>query len=369
MASSKGLKVTISRLDMDRTVPYTRTIDPAGRLVGTLPPFAEDPEAVKGLYRALVEARAFDRKAVALQRTGRLGTYASSLGQEAIGVGLAAAMTPEDVFLPSFREHAAQIGRGVAMTEILQYWGGDERGSDFAGPRQDFPVCIPVGTHAPHAAGVALAFKLRGEPRVAVCVLGDGATSRGDVYEAMNLAGVWTLPLVFVINNNRWAISVPRERQTATATLAEKALAAGFPGEQVDGNDVLAVRERVGVAIESARVGGGPRLIEALSYRLGDHTTVDDASRYRDDAEVSERWKEEPIARLRAYLVEAGHWSKAEEEALIESAAREVEAAAEAYLATPPQPPESLFDFLFAELPEELAEQRRAFLAEVADHG
>ena len=348
-------------------IPYTRLIDPDGKPKGDLPDLAQDPEALKMLYRAMVRARTFDQKAVSLQRTGRLGTYASCLGQEAVGVGVAAAMTPEDVLLPSFREHAAQMLRGVTLTELLLYWGGDERGSDFAGPREDFPVCIPVGTHAPHAAGVALAFKLRGEARVAVCILGDGATSRGDVYEAMNLAGVWMLPVVFVVNNNQWAISVPRSKQTSTATLAQKAVAAGFVGEQVDGNDVVAVRARVGAALDKARRGGGPHLIEALTYRLGDHTTVDDATRYRSDEEVSARWKEEPIARLRVYLTEAGRWTKADEEALIEACAEEVEAATAAYLATPPQPPESLFDHLYAELPEDLAAQRAFLTAEAQD--
>ncbi len=352
------------QLPADLTIPYFRLIDPEGRARGALPGFAQDPAALKALYRAMMRARTFDQKAVSLQRTGRLGTYASCLGQEAIGVGVAAAMTPEDVLLPSFREHAAQMLRGVTMTELLLYWGGDERGSDFAGPREDFPVCIPVGTHAPHAVGVATAFKLRREARVAVCIFGDGATSRGDVYEAMNLAGVWQLPVVFVVNNNQWAISVPRKRQTAAATLAQKAIAAGFNGEQVDGNDVVAVRARVGAALEQARTGGGPRLIEALSYRLSDHTTVDDASRYRSDEEVSAHWKEEPIVRLRNYLAEAGQWTKADEEALIANCSQEVEAAAEAYLATALQPPGSLFDHLFAELPEELAAQRRQLMAE-----
>lgn len=349
------------------TIPFTRLIDPEGKVQGELPAFAQDPDVVKGLYRAMVRARTFDQKAVSLQRTGRLGTYASCLGQEAIGVGVAAAMAPEDVLLPSFREHAAQLLRGVTMTELLLYWSGDERGSDFAGPREDFPVCIPVGTHAPHAAGVALAFKLRGEARAAVCIFGDGATSRGDVYEAMNLAGVWKLPVVFVINNNQWAISVPRSRQTAAATLAQKAIAAGFEGEQVDGNDVAAVRAVAAAALDRARQGGGPRLIEAMSYRLSDHTTVDDASRYRSDDEVSARWKEEPIARLRTFMAEAGYWSKAEEEKLIANSAQEVEAATESYLATPPQPATSIFDHLYAELPEDLVAQRASLDTEGGD--
>ncbi|MDH3475770.1 MAG: pyruvate dehydrogenase (acetyl-transferring) E1 component subunit alpha [Rhodospirillales bacterium] len=345
------------------TIECSRYLDPEGRPIGELPEFARQARDLVPLYRAMVLTRTFDAKAVALQRTGRLGTYASSLGQEAVAVGLGSAMKPEDVLLPSFREQGAQILRGVAMAEVLLYWGGDERGSDFQGPREDFPICVPVGTHAPHAVGVALAFKLRGEARAALCVLGDGATSKGDVYEAMNLAGVWKLPAVFLVNNNQWAISVPRTRQTAAETLAQKAVAAGFEGAQVDGNDVIAVRHAVAQALEKARGGGGPALIEALTYRLGDHTTVDDASRYRDDAEVSAHWKEDPIARLRQYLTTAGGWTKEEEEALMADCAKQVDAAATAYLETPAQPAETMFDFLYRETSTDLAEQRAAFLA------
>ncbi|MHA1599819.1 MAG: pyruvate dehydrogenase (acetyl-transferring) E1 component subunit alpha [Alphaproteobacteria bacterium] len=340
------------------TIEHTRFLDPQGRLTQALPAFAQNPRALIGLYKAMVLTRTFDAKAVSLQRTGRLGTYASSLGQEAVPVGVAAAMRVEDVFLPSFREQGGQMLRGVRMVEILLYWGGDERGSNFAGPREDFPICVPVGTHAPHAVGVARAFQLRGEARVAVCVFGDGATSRGDVYEAMNFAGVQHLPVVFVVNNNQWAISVPRTRQTAAETLAQKAVAAGIPGSQVDGNDVIAIRHVVGAAIERARAGKGPALVEALTYRLSDHTTADDASRYRDDAEVSAHWKEEPVARLREHLSDTDQWTKTDEETLIADCAAQVEAATSEYLATPPLPPTAMFDHLYAVLPAALAEQR-----------
>ena len=206
----------------------------------------------------MVLARLFDLKAVSLQRTGRLGTYAVSLGQEAVSVGIASAMRQEDVLLPSYRDNAALLWRGVKMEEILLFWGGDERGNHFSGPVQDFPFCVPVGSQAPHAAGVAYAFKLRKEPRVAVCLFGDGATSKGDVWEAMNFAGVHKLPVVFVINNNQWAISVPLQLQTASETLAQKAIAAGFHGEQVDGNDVVAVRAAAEAAIAAARTAKAP---------------------------------------------------------------------------------------------------------------
>lgn len=338
-------------------------IAPDGKPVADLPAFADDREAMIGLYRWMVLTRTFDTRAIALQRTGRLGTYASGAGQEAVVVGVADAMAPDDVLLPSFREHGAQLVRGVTMKELFLFWGGDERGSDFAGPRQDFPVCIPVGSHAPHAVGAALAFKLRGEKRAAVAIFGDGATSKGDVYEAMNLAGVWMLPVVFVVNNNQWAISVSRNAQTAAETLAQKAIAAGFQGLQVDGNDIVAVRQATAEALGKARAGGGPTLIEALTYRLGDHTTADDSSRYRDDEEVGRHWKEEPIARTRTFLTEVHGWTREEEEALIEGRAAEVDAAMEEYLAAAPEGPEAVFDWLYEELPTAYLRQRAEMLA------
>ncbi|MEX2648602.1 MAG: pyruvate dehydrogenase (acetyl-transferring) E1 component subunit alpha [Alphaproteobacteria bacterium] len=339
-------------------IERTAYLDATGRPLGPLPAFAEDAATVTGFYRAMARARAFDEKAIALQRTGRLGTYASSLGQEAVGVGTASAMRPADVLLPSFREHAAQLWRGVTLKELFLYWGGDERGSDFAGPREDFPVCIPVASHFPHAAGVALAMALRGEPRAAVAIAGDGATSKGDFYEALNVVGLWRLPAVFVINNNQWAISVRRRDQTAAATLAQKAIAAGLPGEQVDGNDVIAVHDAVARALARARSGEGGALIECLTYRLGDHTTADDASRYRDDDEVRPHWAEEPVLRTRAFLVSRHAWTKEDEESLLKSCAAEVEAAAEAYLATAPEFKGAIFDHTFAALPDDLARQR-----------
>ncbi|HUK61306.1 MAG TPA: pyruvate dehydrogenase (acetyl-transferring) E1 component subunit alpha [Stellaceae bacterium] len=350
---------TVARFE----IGYTRYIDPLGKVLGELPNGVRDPAVPRELYRALVRTRTFDAKAIALQRTGRLGTYASSLGQEAVSVGTAAAMRDNDLLLPSFREHGAQLWRGVTPLELFLYWGGDERGSDFAKAREDFPICVPVGSHAPHAVGVALAFKLRLAPRVAVCVFGDGATSKGDVAEAMNFAGVWSLPVVFVINNNQWAISVPRNQQSAAATLAQKAIAAGIPGSQVDGNDVLAVRIVIGDAIERARAGKGASLVEAVTYRLGDHTTADDASRYREDKEPTRHWPEEPVLRLRQYLASAGWWTKTDEEHLLQETAAEIEAAAGAYLATPAQNPRTIFEYTFAQLPRDLAAQSAALTA------
>ncbi len=347
-------------------VDLTRYLDPSGNLVQELPKDAQDPATLTSLLRALVRARAFDAKAVALQRTGRLGTYASSIGQEAVSVGTASAMRPDDILVPSFREHGGQLWRGATPVELFLYWGGDERGNHFAKAPHDFPNCVPVGSHALHAAGVALALKLRKEPRAVVCVFGDGATSKGDVYEAMNFAGAWTLPVIFVICNNQWAISVPRTSQSAAQTLAQKAIAVGIPGEQVDGNDVIAVRAVVSAALERARAGQGPCVVEALTYRLGDHTTSDDASRYRKDNEVTPHWQEEPIKRLLQYMTTAGVWAKADEDKLLNEINAEIEAASEAYLATPPQDPSVMFDYTYAELPADLAAQKRAVLSSLA---
>ena len=350
-------------------IPYTRFLSPDGTLTQPLPEALEDPAVLRELYRWMVLTRAFDAKAIELQRSGRLGTYPPCLGQEAVGVGVGHAMRREDVLVPSFREQALQLYRGVTATELLLYWGGDERGSDYAVPREDFPISATVGGHAPHAAGVALACKLRNEPRVAVCVIGDGATSKGDVYEAMNIAGVWHLPVVFVVTNNQWAISTPRSAQTAAPTLAQKAFAAGMGGEQVDGNDVLAVAWVMAAALERSRAGGGAHLVECLTYRLGDHTTVDDASRYRDDDEV-DRWRErDPLARLRAFLAAQHGWGENDERDLLARCAEEIDAAADAYLATPPQAPEAMFDFLFAELPRDLAAQRTHLLSQGKNRG
>jgi 2-oxoisovalerate dehydrogenase E1 component alpha subunit len=331
---------------------------PDGRVLRPLPSFASDTGVLIPLYRGMVLTRAFDLKAVSLQRTGRLGTYAVSLGQEAVSVGIASAMREADVVLPSYRDNGTLLWRGTKMEEILLFWGGDERGSLSSGPAHDFPYCIPVASQAPHAAGVAYAFKLRKEPRVAVCLFGDGATSKGDLWEAMNFAGVHKLPVVFVANNNQWAISVPLNLQTASQTLAQKAIAAGFSGEQVDGNDVIAVRAAAEDAIAQARTGGGPRLIEAVTYRLSDHTTADDAARYRPPEEVQARWKEEPIARLRAYLVSQKAWGKSQEEELAADCQKRIEAAIERYLATAPRAPQTMFDHLYAELPRAYANQR-----------
>jgi len=340
------------------SIKYLQILDPGGDLIGPLPAFAADSAELVRMYRMMSFARLMDAKAVNLQRTGKLGTYASCLGHEAAHVGVGAAMRPEDVLAPVYREYGAQMWRGVKMTEILLYWGGDERGNDFAGPRQDFAWCVPIATQAAHAAGAAMAFKLRGEKRCAVGFIGDGGTSEGAFYEALNIAGARALPVVFIIVNNGYAISLPLSGQTAAKTLAQKGIAAQVPGIQVDGNDVLAVRQVVAEALDTARGGGGPALIEAITYRLSDHTTADDASRYRSADEVKQAWLAEPLVRLRTYLTRQGVWSTAAEQALQHEGSALVEAQVAQYLAIPKQSTDTMFDYLFAETPRHLAVQR-----------
>lgn len=340
-------------------IEYRQVLGPAGDITAQVPPpFVADRDEVLRMYRAMTRARLFDAKAVNLQRTGQLGTYASCLGHEATHIGVAAAMRPEDVLVPVYREIGTQLWRGVTMSEILTFWGGDERGSNFAHARHDFPWCIPIATQTLHAAGAAMAFKVRGEPRCALAYIGDGGTSEGAFYEAINLAGARALPAVFVIVNNGWAISVPVAEQTAARTLAQKAVAAGIPGVQADGNDVFAVREVVALALARARSGGGPTVIETLTYRLSDHTTADDAGRYRGADEVKSAWAIEPLIRIREYLYKARWWSEEREESWLEECTREIDAAVSQYSKGDEPSTDAMFDHLFAELPAHLREQR-----------
>ena len=344
-------------------IEYLQCLTPDGELAGPLPPAVRDPEALVPLFEQMLFVRTFDSKAIALQRTGKLGTYAASLGHEATHVGIGAAMAPQDVFAPSYREYGAQFMRGVRPREVLLYWGGDERGNDFAVPRGDFPWCVPISTQCLMAAGAALAFKLRGEPRMAVATCGDGGSSKTDFYAAVNSAGAFTLPLVLCVINNGWAISVPRSAQTGAETLAQKGLAGGLHCLQVDGNDLVAVLEAMRRAGERARKGEGGSVIEFKTYRLHDHTTADDARRYRGEAEVKDAWTREPFIRLRKYLTGLQLWDEDREKAWIEDCGRRVDEEIDAYLQTPVQPVEAIFDYLYAELPEDLRAQRDAALA------
>lgn len=337
-------------------------LDPTGKLSAPLPlPFHSLQDLLKA-YQHMLRIRAFDMKAIALQRTGQIGTFPSSEGEEATMTGIAFAMQPQDVFVPSYREHGVLFARGVSMEEVLLYWGGDERGSDYAKDRQDFPISVPIATQVLHAVGVATAFKLKGEKRVAVVTCGDGGSSRADFNEGLNFAGVWQVPLVVVAINNQWAISVPRSSQSCAATIAQKAIAAGVEGVQVDGNDVIAVTQVCHQAVEKARSGEGATLIEAVTYRMADHTTADDASRYRSKEEVTAAKNNDPIKRLKTFLMNEKAWSEEEENAFKQKLQEEVNQAAAAYQAMPLQPLGSMFDYLYAKLPKGLEEQKREVL-------
>ncbi len=330
--------------------------------VREVPLWAHEPELLLRAYEWMLLTRMFDQKAVALQRTGQLGTFPSSVGQEAIGVACGLALEEQDIFVPYYRDHATQLIRGLAMHDLLLYWGGDERGSH-AGPHQDLPVCVPIASQCGHAVGAAAALKIRKQPQAVLCTLGDGATSKGDFLEALNLAGTWHLPVVFVINNNQWAISVPRAAQCGAPTLAQKGWGAGIHSVQVDGNDIIAMLDVVSDALERARHRKGPALIEAVSYRLGDHTTADDASRYRTEDEVNAAWEREPVLRLRQFLITQGAWSEAMDTRWQDHCHTLVGKAVEQYLATPPQAAEAMFDHLYAEWPAALDEQLDLFAA------
>lgn len=350
-------------------VPYYQYLNEASELADEIPPFAEDLPTLIELYRLMVLVRVMDTKAIALQRTGKLGTYPSTRGQEAVFVGMGHAMAKEDILVPYYRDMGTLIQRGVPLSQILLYWGGDERGNDFGADNHDFPFSVPVGSQPLHAVGAGYAVKYFKEKRAVVSVCGDGATSQGDFYEAMNVAGVWKLPVVFVVCNNQWAISVARGVQTAAETLAQKAIAAGFVGEQVDGNDIIAVQHRMQEALKLAREQNEPRLLELVCYRQHDHTTADDASRYEPKDLRETEWKKEPIARLRRYLENKNVWDDQKESSLQADCAKEVDQAVQTYLATKPQPLVSMFDYLYEKLPNAYHDQREMLKDLESKHG
>jgi 2-oxoisovalerate dehydrogenase E1 component alpha subunit len=342
-------------------IEYLQYLDTEGKQVrDDLPEFTKDLDHMVELYKLMMSTRVFDAKSVALQRTGKLGTYASCLGHEASHVGIGSAMKPEDVLAVSYREYGAQLYRGVQPREVYMYWGGDERGNDYQKEpaRHDFAWSVPIGTQCLHAAGSALAFKIRGEKRVAVCTIGDGGSSKGDFYGAINIAGAQNLPLVAVIVNNQWAISVPRKIQSGAPTLAQKGIAAGLYCIQVDGNDIIAVRKAMEDALERARNDEGGSVLELVTYRLSDHTTADDARRYRGEQEVKDAWAKEPMKRLRNWLVAKKVWDDKKEEAWKAECDEWMDNEVNAYLQTKTQPVTAIFDYTFAEVPADLAKQR-----------
>ncbi len=326
---------------------------------------ALEPEQLRTLYREMVRLRAYDDKAIKLQRQGRMGTWPPTRGQEAAQVGVGFAMEEDDWLVPAFREHGVMLMRGVPGHLMYAYWRGDERGAHYPEGARCFPIAVPVGSQFPHGAGLGLSLKLKGERGVAVTFGGDGSTSEGDFHEGLNFAGVFKARTVFVIQNNQWAISVPVANQTASSTLAQKAHAYGIPGLQVDGNDVLAVYAATREALERARAGDGPTLIEAVTYRLGDHTTADEASRYRTSDEVEEWTLRDPVLRLRRYLETQGLWDDSQEAMLADEAAQWVDGQVKAMEEMVADSPAAIFEHMYAELPVNLKEQMGALMDEV----
>ena len=280
-------------------------LDADGRVDAALEP-AIPPDDLRRLYRAFLLARRFDERMLRLQRQGRIGTYLPARGHEAAVLGSVYALRPTDWLVPVWREWPAYVWRGWPLENLILLYAGYTDGMRVPDGHRDLPVCIPVASHVPHAVGVAYAARYKREDSVTLCYFGDGASSHGDCQEALNFAGVFQVPLVFVCVNNQWAISVPRTRQTRAQSIAQKAVAYGFPGVQVDGNDLLAVYAATREAVERARQGGGPTLVEAVTYRLLGHSTADDPTKYRADAEVQDWEAKEPLPRFRRYLEAKG---------------------------------------------------------------
>jgi pyruvate dehydrogenase E1 component alpha subunit len=316
-----------------------------------------DTERLMELFKFMLLTRCADNKALQLQRQGRMLTYAPNTGQEAAQVGSAAAIEENDWMVPSFRELGSWLCKGASLEQIYLYWYGNEFGNKFPDNLKMLPIAVPIASQLNHAVGIAMASNIKGEKEVTITYIGDGGTSEGDFSEAVNFAGVFNAPVVFIVQNNQYAISVPRAMQTKAKTIAQKAVAYGIPGIVVDGNDLLAVYAAVKEAVDRARNGGGPTLIEAFTYRMGAHTTSDDPTKYREDSEVEE-WKgRDPIKRIKNFLIERGLWSEEQHQAQIEEyeryaleVFRKVEASGETQL-------EDIFKYHYKEMPKHLNEQ------------
>lgn len=333
-------------------IKYMQILDENGNIDQSLfPADLDDPKLVQ-MYKYMSFARALDAKTLSLQRQGRAVTYAPLIGEEATQVGSAMAMRANDIFVPNFRQHGVYLVRGLPLELYFLYWRGFEEGGAIPKNVNGMPVIVPVGSQVPHAAGIAYAQKYGKTGNAVVTYVGDGGTSEGDFYEAMNFAGTFKLPLVIIIENNQWAISVPRKKQTAAQTLAQKAIAAGIEGMQVDGNDVVAVYKAVNDAIASAK----PTLIECVTYRMSMHTTADDPTKYRPDEEVDEWKKKDPIERLRKHLQQKGLWDDGKEKAMGDEQAALINDAVKKSEEFKPDPA-SMFENVYSYMPEMLAKE------------
>jgi pyruvate dehydrogenase E1 component alpha subunit len=356
-----------STLDVP-SVEYLSILDEGGHVDSALEP-AIPAEDLQRLYRTFLLARRFDERMLRLQRQGRVGTFGPIRGHEAAVLGSVYALREHDWMVPYYREWPAYMWRGWPLDNLILYYAGYAEGMRVPDGIRDLPLCIPIASQIPHAVGIAFAARAKGEDSVTMVYLGDGATSHGDCQEAMNFAGVFQTPLVFFCLNNQWAISLPRARQTHAQTIAQKAIAYGFPGIQVDGNDPLACYVATREAVDRARRGGGPTLVEALTYRLSLHTTADDPTKYRDDAEVRAWEAKEPLPRFRRYLASKGLLDEAREAALEVDVEAEIRQAVERAEARMQGNLLDAFDHVYAEPTEALRAQRAELERELAASG
>jgi len=349
------------------TVSHLQILDEDGTVDRELEPDLSDDQLLE-LYRWMMLARQVDQRMLKLQRQGRIGTFGPSTGQEAISVAAAYAMGEQDWFVGAFRELGGRLVRGEPLTHPLVFYNGYEEGNVQPPTASDrlLPLNIIVASQCLHAAGIGYALKLKGERAAAVAFMGDGATSEGDFHEGLNFAAVWQAPVVFISQNNQWAISIPREQQTRSQTLAQKGIAYEIPCLQIDGNDVLACYAAIKEALERAYAGEGPTFIEAVTYRLMMHTTADDPGRYRTQEEEDQWWQREPLVRFRKYLTERVGWDDAREEALLAEIKAEVDQGVEDFEAPTDYPPDAPFDHVYGTAHEEIETQRQEFLANLA---
>jgi 2-oxoisovalerate dehydrogenase E1 component alpha subunit len=342
-----------------------QVLDASGGVVGDLYPEKLTADQHVAMLISMRVVRRLDAEFINLQRQGQLALYPSCLGQEGAQVGAATALRSTDWLFPQYRELGVLHVRGVPPETLGHMWRGEVYGGVDVTDLCVAPVNISIGTHAPHAAGYAMGIRFDEDDDVAVAFLGDGSVSQGDVHEALNMAAVFGAPCIFFVQNNQWAISVPAERQTHSETIVQKAFGYGMPGTRCDGNDVLACFVAMSAAVERARAGGGPTLIEAVTYRMGAHTTSDDPTRYRSDEELR-RWKErDPIARYSAHLIAEAIW-KDEDEARADAAAERAAARLRGHVFDAPEPdPLTVFDHVLAEGTDELERQRRQLEQEI----